>query len=962
MTKSDHPDTNPDIHAFPGIAANLPCCFYIAEEKAPYRLLYANEEMMRLFDCRDLAELCHHTEGNTFHLFAMDDRLRVEQDIRHELAEKHDRFEHVQGHLFTRTSRIRYADVSGRRVDTEAYGPVFYCTMQEIDIPLPGVTIDRDIRDYVIRHLEEAIEKHWIQVYYQPIIRTLTGELCGLEALSRWVDPHIGFLSPASFIPVLEQVRLIHRLDAFVLEEVCRTLRQRLDESLPITPVSFNLSRYDFSLLDVFSLVEETRKRYAVPRDFLHIEITESVLAQNAETVHRVLDQLREEGYEIWLDDFGSGYSSLSILKDYTVDLVKLDMSFLRSFTEKSRSIIISIISMAKDLGVKTLAEGVETQEHADFLASIGCGRHQGYFYGKPRPLAGTLAHIEAEGRGIELRKWCHFYDMASMVIRQSKRPNAILDMQENGTIRFLYANQPYREQIQMLGYQLQDIQRNMSSPDKSDASRLFWTCIHQSRQSHQTESFFYVDGGHYISVSLCVIYALNHHLLIQLEFQNLSQNGIGLQQDKFDERLRYLYSMFENVYLVNFAKDTIEPLHFRDALTSAKDAETTAYDIRHAVQAFARQSVYEDDRKRYLAFCDPDTVIARIQKSPYGRIACRFRVRDQRGNYGWKECTAILLASGNMPLMLTATKTVDPPLLSPAAGETAPEGQLLPSLLWKNFERNTHFHYFWKDKERRFLGATRSFLEYYGFVSVQEIIGKTDEDMNWHVDNNTYRLDELDVLQKGRVVENVAGECIIRGALHHITCYKWPIYREGEIIGLMGVFFDANAIYRDLHKALPSPFDDPITGLRNRQGFLGDLTRYQETWTMEKQPYALILLESRFDEHIRESYENPLVRALVCQEAEILRRYAGKDAAIARIQNVTFAILRREVSHQESEALARELQHRLQSIHEISGNPVTITFCYSIVHADDPGIHRPPDSSVSYIYRLAMERLRHNG
>lgn len=244
----------------------------------------------------------------------------------------------------------------------------------------------------------------------------------------------------------------------------------------------------------------------------------------------------------------------------------------------------------------------------------------------------------------------------------------------------------------------------------------------------------------------------------------------------------------------------------------------------------------------------------------------------------------------------------------------------------------------------------------------MQEIIGKTDEDMNWHVDNNTYRLDELDVLQKGRVVENVAGECIIRGALHHITCYKWPIYREGEIIGLMGVFFDANAIYRDLHKALPSPFDDPITGLRNRQGFLGDLTRYQETWTMEKQPYALILLESRFDEHIRESYENPLVRALVCQEAEILRRYAGKDAAIARIQNVTFAILRREVSHQESEALARELQHRLQSIHEISGNPVTITFCYSIVHADDPGIHRPPDSSVSYIYRLAMERLRHNG
>ena len=109
------------------------------------------------------------------------------------------------------------------------------------------------------------------------------------------------------------------------------------------------------------------------------------------------------------LDDFGSGYSSLNILKDYTVDLIKLDMGFLRNFTEKSRSIISSVIAMAKDLGIKTLAEGVETQEHAEFLASIGCGRQQGYYYGKPQPLVGTLAHIEAEGREIEPRKWCHY-------------------------------------------------------------------------------------------------------------------------------------------------------------------------------------------------------------------------------------------------------------------------------------------------------------------------------------------------------------------------------------------------------------------------------------------------------------------------------------------------------------------------------------------------------------------------
>ena len=100
------------------------------------------------------------------------------------------------------------------------YGAVYYCTIQEIDIPRPGVVVDRDIRDGVIAHLDDAIEKHWIQVYYQPVIRTMTGELCGMEALARWVDLQIDFLSPGSFIPVLEQVRLIHRLDAFVLFSV----------------------------------------------------------------------------------------------------------------------------------------------------------------------------------------------------------------------------------------------------------------------------------------------------------------------------------------------------------------------------------------------------------------------------------------------------------------------------------------------------------------------------------------------------------------------------------------------------------------------------------------------------------------------------------------------------------------------------------------------------------------------
>ncbi len=360
-------------------------------------------------------------------------------------------------------------------------------------------------------------------------------------------------------------MRLIHRLDAYVLEEICRMLRQRLNHNMPITPISFNLSRYDFTMLDVFKLVEETRKKYFVPRDFLHVEITESVLAQDAEKVHLALDRLRGEGYEIWLDDFGSDYSSLNILKDYTVDLIKLDMSFLRTFTEKSRSIISSVISMAKDLGIKTLAEGVETKEHADFLAAIGCGRQQGYYYSKPRPLTGTLEHVEAEGRNIELRKWCHYYDMASMVIRETDRTCAIFDMMEDGPIRFLYVNEVYLEQVHEMGYQLKDVEGKLNVSNRSGVSQLFRDAVTRSRQSHRMESFWYIEAGKYISVMLRVVYEMEHHLLIKLEFQNVSRSDAIMQKSQFDTYLRYIYSMFENVVLVAFEKDTIEPLYFHD-------------------------------------------------------------------------------------------------------------------------------------------------------------------------------------------------------------------------------------------------------------------------------------------------------------------------------------------------------------------------------------------------------------
>ena len=241
-------------------------------------------------------------------------------------------------------------------------------------------------RQYIVNHLDEAIENGWIMAYYQPVVWSDSKEVCGAEALARWIDPTYGFLSPGDFIPVLEEARLIHKLDACIIEYVCKKMRKAFDEGRHIVPVSINFSRLDFELMDVIEVLETSRKKYNIDREYIHVEVTESALSADVDSLHKTIGKLKEMGYAIWLDDFGSGYSSLNVLKDFDFDVIKIDMTFLSNFHDniKSRYVLDCIIQLAEKLEMKTLTEGVETEEEAEFLESIGCGRLQGYLFGKP--------------------------------------------------------------------------------------------------------------------------------------------------------------------------------------------------------------------------------------------------------------------------------------------------------------------------------------------------------------------------------------------------------------------------------------------------------------------------------------------------------------------------------------------------------------------------------------------------
>ncbi|HAM14719.1 MAG TPA: hypothetical protein DCP91_02415 [Eggerthellaceae bacterium] len=243
---------------------------------------------------------------------------------------------------------------------------------------------------YVLDHFDEAIENHWIKIYYQPIVRVATGEVCDEEALARWVDPIEGIIAPNDFIPVLEEARLIHQLDLYMVRRACENFAKLREHGFELIPVSVNLSRADFELCDIVAEVSAILDEFGVSHDMVSIELTESALAGNQEFLKSEVDRLRSNGFEVWIDDFGAGYSSLSTLKEYKFDLVKFDMAFLEGFDEvmESRIMLAHLISMTKEMGLKTLVEGVETPEQLSFLRGIGCGRAQGFLLGRPASLA----------------------------------------------------------------------------------------------------------------------------------------------------------------------------------------------------------------------------------------------------------------------------------------------------------------------------------------------------------------------------------------------------------------------------------------------------------------------------------------------------------------------------------------------------------------------------------------------
>lgn len=237
-------------------------------------------------------------------------------------------------------------------------------------------------------HMQDALTNREFIVYYQPKVSLKTGKISNSEALVRWESEEGKVISPNYFIPVFERKHMIHQLDQYVFEEVCRWLRHMLDENGKALPVSVNVSRLQFYDQEFVSKYVEIRDRYQIPHDLLEIEFTESIVFGNTELLQNTVEALKREGFSCSIDDFGKGYSSLSMLKTLPIDTLKIDRFFFTDWdkSERDMAVVQGIIDLVKKFNIHTVAEGIETQEQVAYLKQAGCDYVQGYVFYKPMP------------------------------------------------------------------------------------------------------------------------------------------------------------------------------------------------------------------------------------------------------------------------------------------------------------------------------------------------------------------------------------------------------------------------------------------------------------------------------------------------------------------------------------------------------------------------------------------------
>lgn len=501
---------------------------------------------------------------------------------------------------------------------------------------------------YIVEHIDSAIENGHLEVWYQPVIRTMTEEVSSFEALARWNDPEYGMISPSRFIPVLEEKRLVYKVDRFVVEHACSSIAAWVGLGHEAVPISINISRVDFTSNDPVSIITSCVESFGLDADLISIEITETAAMRDPIAVAEAVRRFRAAGHEVLMDDFGSAYSSLNALRMFEFNEIKLDMAFMEDFDVKTREVVTAIVTMAKELGMHTLAEGVETKAQAMFLRSIGCEHLQGFYYGRPQPARRLARWMELSHIQLEHRSDRFLHDQAGLVQLTPSRLQALL--YDDGE-RFdpLYANDAFIRKLQDDDPDLLPVEYvRLANDDSTGFGAKLRAAADCAASSKSPESFHAsVAAGRF----RFEVRTLADHAGRRIQLVDCTDiMGERQYQDRKEALLLGVSDGFDGVYLIDpqAAKATV----LFSSLEGERPGETVPTSSLRGLD-----EVHPDDRLRFVDMLEPSRLEQAARSARRGRYSIPIRCKTSAGGYEWWEFSFVGVGTPSTPKYLMCAR-----------------------------------------------------------------------------------------------------------------------------------------------------------------------------------------------------------------------------------------------------------------------------------------------------------------
>ncbi|MEE3393242.1 MAG: EAL domain-containing protein [Lachnospiraceae bacterium] len=511
-----------------------------------------------------------------------------------------------------------------------------------------------EMDSYIVSHVDDAIENGWIHTWYQPVIRPVSGKIAGMEALARWIDPKYGFLNPGQFVDLLENHHLMHKIDLCMLENICKDIAARREGHEQVIPVSFNISRFDFDLDDIHERINDITDKYKVPHSILSIEITETALLNTKTDVKDHIDRFHRDGYEVWIDDFGSGYSSFNELKTYDFDVLKIDMDFLRHSNKKTPAILSSILYMSRKLGIRTLSEGVEKEEHLRFLENNKCNLIQGYYYSKPGELSNVLDDLAERGIVPENDEDIAFYDRLTHGLFKShlsagnfdifapenvnKDPQAVIEMR-NGQRKTIFSNSAYIRFINQFGfkdtYEL-DAYENNETNDSSYAEAR--DTIKKVNEAGGEYDHSFVYNGRFGNIHLSRLIYDDSRAAYAVTVNPLSNSGHGLESLYASDNLQ---NVLDRSYEAKYITDNDNIVIYANKRTEEILGKPSSEIVGHICkEIIGERYCWEDETicgencpiRRALDMCNIEDAVGAL-KGPDGNVKVKVNLVPIKDN-----------------------------------------------------------------------------------------------------------------------------------------------------------------------------------------------------------------------------------------------------------------------------------------------------------------------------------------